>query len=160
MKNADTRPDVVFCLSFGKRANEASPSNKFLIEKIVRFYQDSPLPLIIQKDCADYFSKDIKIDKIISNHIIIGKYLDTREVLRQCVEHCVVHRFKKALIFAHPDHLPRIKRELNHFNFKFELADTIGCPYDPKSSQIWTRNKTIFLLREVLVRWYYIIKRV
>ncbi len=159
MNNAGIEPDAILCLSFGKRNKEPSLSNKFLVRRIIDFYKSKPLPLIIQKDCADYFSKNIKIDKIINEHIIAGRYLNTREVIRQCVEYCVENKLKKALIFAHPDHLLRIKKDFSHFNFQFEVADTTGCPYDPKSSQFWTRNKAIFLLREMLIRLYYLIRR-
>ncbi len=159
MEKIDIEPDVICCLSFGKRDKGPSLSNKFLIERVVNFYKDKPLPLIIQKDCADFFPKEIEIDKIISNHVVSGEYLDTKEVVRQCVKYCKVHNLKKALVFAHPDHLPRIKKIFNQFDFKFETADTSFCPYDSKSLQIWTRSKIIFLLRELLVYLYYFIKR-
>ncbi len=160
MENIDIEPDAILCLSFGKRNKEPSLSNKFLVQRVIDFYKVKPLPLIIQKDCADFFPKEIDIDRIISNYIIVEKYLNTKEVVRQCVEYCVEHKLKKVLIFAHPDHLSRIKKDFSHFDFQFKVADTIGCPYDPKSSQFWTRNKAIFLLREMLVRLYYLKGRV
>lgn len=160
MKDNKVEPDVIICLSFGKRTSEVGLSNKFLITKIINFYKKNPLPLIIQKDCADYFPKDIKINKIISNHSKSGKYLNTQEVLRQSIYYCFKNNFKKALVFAHTHHIPRIKNDFAYFNFDFKIADTKGCPYDPKSSQIWTRNKYYFLLREFIVKIYYIIQPV
>ena len=151
--------DVIFCPSFGKRDNEVGLSNKFLINKILNFCKKNSLPLIIQKDCADYFSEEIKIDKIINEHRVSGKYLDTVEVVRQCVEYCTEKKFEKILVFAHPDHLSRIKKNLKKFGFEFEIANTFGCPYDSSSLQWWTRNKTFFILREIMVLFYYLIKK-
>lgn len=154
IKKEDFAVNAIFCLSFGKRDNGLGLSNEFLIDKILEFYKNKPLPLIIQKDCADYLPKNINVDKVISQHRIFGKYLDTSEVIRQCVKYCADHGYKKVLVFAHPDHLKRVRKNLKHQGLEFEIADTILCPYDPKSSQWWTRNKIFFMLREVMVFFY------
>ena len=80
--------DAFFCQSFGPQENNPGISNKFLADSIVQIYNQSPKPLIIQKDCADAFPDNIVIDKIISTHETSGKYLDSHEVSRQCVDYC------------------------------------------------------------------------
>lgn len=152
MKKRELNVDAIFCPSFGRRINEPSLSNKFLAKRIVEYYQGNPLPLIIQKDCADYCPADIEIDKTISSHVLSGLYLDTVEVVRQCAQYCIEHNLKKVLVFAHPDHLGRVKRSLKYFQLEYEVADTSACPYDPKSTQAWTRGRAIYFLREILVR--------
>lgn len=155
--------DAIFCQSFGLRKNEPGMSNFYLahcilkVYRIYKNYHDCHIPLIIQKDCADAFTEDIKIDKIISQHHDPNKYLDSHEVSRQCAEFCAQKGFKTILVFAHPDHIWRVVRTLKKFDLDPVIADTAGTPYDPKSIQPWTRSRLRFLTREVLVIIMYFI---
>jgi hypothetical protein len=151
------RFDVILCLSFGLRNNSIGISNKFLTNYVTEVYNNYPKPLIIQKDCVDNdFLKTCKVDKIISKHQIVDKYLDSYEVSRQCCEYCKMKNFKTILIVAHPHHAWRVKKIIEKFNLIGIIANTSKIPYDKKSIQIWTRNKFIFILREVVARLFYL----
>jgi hypothetical protein len=63
--------DAIFCQSFDPRKNEPGISNNFLANCILtKIYDQTLKPLIIQKDCVDAFSGEVKIDKIIFQHQI------------------------------------------------------------------------------------------
>jgi hypothetical protein len=149
--------DAIFCQSFGLRSDGPGASNIFLATKILGIYRSRSLPLIIQKDCADAFPKNIKIDKIISHHEIKGRYLDSFEVSRQGAEFCKINGFNTVLVFAHPDHCWRVAKTLKKFGLKVLVANTVGTPYDPKSIQWWTRKRKYFIYREFLTRIFYFI---
>ena len=152
--------DGFFCQAFGPRKNNPGFSNQFLAGCIIQEYKKNPKPLIIQKECADAFPSNIKIDKIISKHEVYGKYLDSFEVSRQCYEYCKKNNLKTLLVFAHPDHIWRVVKTLEKIGFNnIVVADTRGTPYDWHSIQIWTKAKFIFLLREFFVRLLYLFKK-
>lgn len=148
--------DAILCQSFGARKEGVSTSNAALAEAIMNIYNKMPqnTQLIIQKDCADAFPKDFKIDHIISEHAEPGKYLDSYEVSRQCAEYCQKNGLKKLLVFAHPDHLWRVQKVTAKFGLECQGVFT-NIPYDKKSSQIWTRSKWLFLPREAIVNLIY-----
>ncbi len=143
---------AIFCQSFGLRKNSPGTSNEALAEAIIRIREDFPCPpqLIIQKDTADAFPKEIKIDKIISQHEKAGKYLDSYEVSRQCAEYCRKNGIKNLLVFAHPHHIWRVKRVTEKLGLNC-LAVSVKIPYDRQSSQVWTRSKWLFIPREIMV---------
>jgi hypothetical protein len=149
------KADVIFCQSFGPRKDSPGISNEFLANCIIKVYKQNPKKLIIQKDCADAFPVDVKIDKIIFQYQSVNKYLDSFEVSRQCAEYCENNNFKTILIFAHPHHVWRVKKTIEKFGLVGLVADTRGTPYDWKSTQIWTRTKIFFIPRELLTRLYY-----
>lgn len=143
---------AIFCQSFGLRKDGPGISNEALAAAITRIREDFPCPpqLIIQKDTADAFPQEVKIDKIISGHQAAGKYLDSYEVSRQCAEYCREKRIKNLLVFAHPHHIWRVKKVTEKFGLNCLIA-SIPVPYDKKSSQIWTRSKWLFIPREIIV---------
>jgi hypothetical protein len=162
--NSTEQPfDAIFCQSFGPRKNEPGISNFYLahrIQEVYNFYKnthDRPIPLIIQKDCADAFTEDIKIDKIISQNRDPNKYLDSYEVSWQGAKFCREKNLKTVLVFAHPDHIWRVMKTLKKLGQNAIAADTSGTPYDPKSIQPWTRSRLRFLTREILVIAMYFI---
>jgi hypothetical protein len=148
--------DAIFCQSFGLREDGPGTSNQALAEAIIKIHGElsKPPKLIIQKNCADAFPEGFKIDKIILEHSNPGKYLDSYEVSRQCAEYCFRNGIKKLLVFAHPDHLWRVRKTIEKFEFDC-LGVTSPVPYDKKSSQIWTRSKWLFLPREMIVNLIY-----
>ncbi|MFA6416784.1 MAG: hypothetical protein WCW61_01180 [Patescibacteria group bacterium] len=163
MNSTEQHFDAIFCQSFGPRKNEPGMSNFYLAACILRVYNfyknahDCHVPLIIQKDCADAFTEDIKIDKIISQHRNPNTYLDSYEVSRQCAEFCTQKGFKTVLVFAHPDHIWRVMKTLKKLGLNAAAADTSGTPYDPKSIQPWTRSRLRFLIREkAVIIWYFL----
>ena len=148
--------DAYFCQSFGPRENGPGISNEFLAGIIAETYNKLPKTLIIQKDAAEAFPENIKIDKVISAHRKPGKYLDTYEVSRQCAEYCKEHNIKKLLIFAHPDQIWRVARSIERFGIKTVSVELSSMPYDPESVQPWPRSRRAFLPREFIVRIAYL----
>lgn len=155
-KESQKNADAIFCQSFGLRKQDPGISNKFLANCILKAYSQSPKPLIIQKDCADAFPVDVKVDRVISKHQAPGKYLDSYEVSRQCFDYCRANNLKTVLIFAHPHHIWRVQKTVEKFGLIGVIGDTAGMPYDPKSIQIWTRTKLFFVPRELLTRLFYL----
>lgn len=147
--------EAIFCQSFGPRENCPGISNEFLANIIVETYSKMPRKLIIQKDAADAFPKNIQIDKIISAHKDPGKYLDTYEVSRQCAEYCKANNITKLLIFAHPHQSWRVVKTIEKFGLECLCVDLCSMPYDPKSVQVWTRSPWAFIPREFIVRIAY-----
>lgn len=147
--------DAYFCQSFGLRKDGPGTSNEFLANFIVEIYNKIPKKLIIQEDAAIAFPKEIKINKIISKHSKPEKYLDTYEVSRQCAKYCKEYGIKKLLVFAHPDHIWRVARSIEKFGIETISVKLKSMPYDPESSQVWTRSRRAFLPRELIVRIYY-----
>jgi len=152
-----TKFDGIFCQSFGRRDDGPGLSNEVLAKLVCEIQEkcENKKPLIIQKDCADAFPAGIKIDKIISEHQTPGKYLDSYEVSRQCLEYCLQNNIKTLLVFAHPDHIWRVRKTLEKFGLE---AISVNCtvPYDHKSAQIWTRSKWLFMPWEFFARLAYI----
>lgn len=148
--------DAIFCQAFGLRSDGPGKSNNYMAACILETYYQDPKPLIIQGDCADALPDDIKIDLKISKHQEPGKYLDTWEVTRQCAEYCRVHNISTVLFFAHPAHAWRVQKTIEKFRLRGVPGNTIGTPYDPKSVQIWTRSKWLFIPREILSRLLYL----
>lgn len=155
-KTKKIKYDAIFCQSFGPQADNPGISNQYLADNIVKIYNKNPKPLIIQKDAADAFPEDIKIDKVISAHETPGKYLDTYEVSRQCAKYCWENNIRTLLVLSHPHQLGRVKMTVEHFGLK-TTGVTCNVPYDPKSVQIWTRSPWLFIPREIFVRIAYVI---
>ncbi|MFZ4631915.1 MAG: hypothetical protein ACOYL8_01750 [Patescibacteria group bacterium] len=160
MEQKNVKFDAIFCQSFGRGKNGPGLSNECLAKSITEIQEKCAYnkPLIIQKDCADAFPTEIKIDKIISEHQTPGKYLDSYEVSRQCLEYCLKNNIKTLLVFAHPAHIWRVQQTLENFGLK-TIGVTCDVPYDPQSDQLWTRSKWLFIPWELFARLSYIITR-
>lgn len=100
---------------------------------------------------------DLPVDYAVREHRTTGQYLDTHEVLSQSWEFCQAHSWTKAIVVAHPDHLFRVARTAQRLGFQVLLVDTRGVAYDPRSTQVWTRSRLLFLPREaaaIALYWF------
>lgn len=149
---------VVIALSFG--CLEGGPGGKsnealaVITRSIASAYH---LPAIAQWEIADSilgFPKEYKVRK----HHVEGKYLDSYEVLLQAHLRCNSMAWFKAIILAHPDHLWRCVKIAERLGFEVLTIGTGCVPYDPKSTQWWTRGKFRFILREIPARFLYLLK--
>lgn len=137
--------DAIFALSFGKRVDGPGASNISLAFRVMNARLKLGIPVVSQKEIADALGKrNIKVEKVISQHVQTGKYLDTVEVVRQCSQYCTEHDYKKLLVIAHPDHQKRVAFLMRKFGLEAVLGNTREVPYDKKSIQIWTRTKILF----------------
>lgn len=157
LKNAD----VIIGQSFGiDPNNKPGISNEFLANIVTQYDRyDAVLHhypyTILQWEIADCVGFS---DYIISESRIQSIYLDTYEVLAQTWVVCQKEGWKKAIIVAHPDHVWRVAKTAEKLGFQVLIADTAGCPYNPQSTQPWTRNRPAFIGREILARLLYLYK--
>jgi len=132
-------------------------SNKALSRVVARLAKKFNLPVIAQWEIADCIPELFKSGNslIIHQHRDKGQYLDTYEVLYQAKIHCDEFGYKRSLIVAHPDHVPRCAALAKKLGFEVAVADTSEVPYDPESIQEWTRSRKAFLEREKQVIEHY-----
>ena len=149
---------IIIALSFGQGSG-GSPglSNEALARVVSKLAKKYNVPVIAQWEIADCIPdlSESQQNLIVREHRQSGQYLDTYEVLNQAKFHCDRLGFKKALVVAHPDHAPRCAAVAKKLGFEVAVADTQSVPYDPDSTQEWTRSKKIFLEREKLATEYY-----
>ena len=169
--------DVIIGQSFGLRKNEPGISNEALASELLFVYlQLGRRPVIVQWEIADRIAEifqtspsKFKTIQVIRKHRIPEKYLDTREVLLQTKRICDVNGWKKAVIFAHQDHLWRVKMMAEKIGFEVLIPPMHlrrNIPYDPLSAQWWTRNrfcslpkKSLFVLPACFLAGYELITK-
>lgn len=157
--NLSYTPNVIIGLSFGSRKNGSGISNAKMAEislALIRGCQG----LIAQHEIADELPKDIQNLWVINESREKGKYLDTFEVLLQAGKIMHDHGWKTALIICHPWHAWRIKKVLEKMGI--EAIFPYGIMYvtfDHQSTQWWTRNKFLWILREIPARLIYLARR-
>ena len=148
--------EVVLVLSFGGRESGQGLTNKYLANIIS---QKTDLPIVAQNEIAEILQDEsVYCEYVIKEHQTYGAYLDTYEVLRQSFEYCKTKGWRNALIIAHSDHLWRAVETAKKIGFHATAADTKMVPYDKKSNQLWTRNRSLFISREILTRIMYLAK--
>lgn len=150
------RADIILALSFGFRKNQPGTSNEALAEIVADIHRHYSLPIIIQQEIANCLL-DIPKAGVIQKHRVDRKYLDTFEALSQSLEICRKQNWIKTIIIAHPDHMFRVAQTAEKLGFKVYIADTSSVPYDHKSLQPWTRNRTKFIPREIIARIIYLL---
>lgn len=148
---------VIIAQSLGLRGNKPGISNEALARVIADLHQRYGLPLVVQWEIADCLPHIPKAG-VIQRHRQKGKYLDTHEVLSQEWEICAKNGWTRAIVVAHQDHLWRVMRTAERIGFHAIPADVRGIPYDPFSSQSWTRSRMRFIPREIGARILYFLK--
>jgi len=154
----EKKAQIIIALSFGQGANgKPGLSNEALAEVVVELDDKYGLPIVAQWEIADCIPERMKNEKdlVVRKHRQEGQYLDTYEVLAQAKEHCDKFGFKKAIVVAHPDHAPRCTAVAVKLGFDVTIANTANVPYDPESTQEWTRSKEVFVPREEKAIEYY-----
>ncbi|MDE2001780.1 MAG: hypothetical protein KGI60_04435 [Patescibacteria group bacterium] len=143
-------PDVILALSFGQRKGEPCLSNIGIAEAIkdCLFWAKHRPPILAQWEVAECLKKTcVPVRHIVREHRVKGKYLDSYECLDQMAIVCRANGWKVAFIAAHPHHRFRcqlIAEKLGLTTF----APKLNVPYDPQSTQPWTRSPVRFLPRE------------
>jgi hypothetical protein len=149
---------VIIALSFGQGINNTpGKSNEVLAQIVADFENKYALPIVAQWEIADCIPERIQdvMSFVVREHRQKGQYLDTFEVLAQAKEYCDKFGFRKAIIVAHPDHMPRCVAVAKKIGFDVAIADTKKVPYDPESTQEWARSAEAFLSREEKAVEYY-----
>lgn len=153
--------EAIVTLSFGLRPeNKPGRSNEKLAEWSEYLHREYNLPLVLQWEIADCLlePEKTKTAKVIREHRIKGKYLDTYEVLSQAKDFCDEKGWKKILLAAHQDHLPRAIKTAKKLGFVVKISRVVKFPYDSLSVQPWTRNKWRFKLHEIPANLLYLLK--
>lgn len=137
--------DCIIGFSFGFRKNgdniEPGLSNQDMAEIINNVY--SALPKVLQFEIADAVQATEKQDDIyrIKLHSTPGLYLDTHEVAVQAKAIMEEHGWNKALLVAHPNHVPRVDAICTKLGIDTIVPDTLSAVrFDPESQQDWTRS--------------------
>lgn len=140
----------VLGFSFGYRLNHGQilpgQSNDDIANFIETHY--SHLPKILQFEIADAMPTEKDVYRI-QHHRIPGKYLDTREVAFQAREIMQRQGWIKAILMAHPNHVPRVDaicKKLGIFTIVPEGLEVIR--FDSLSEQLWTRNGKVWAEHE------------
>lgn len=157
---------VILALSFGVGIDNPGKSNKALAEIVRDLYDQHKLPIIVQKEIASCLPGPLcreGVRAIIREpRRVRKKYLDTREILEQCKSLCSGNQYvdldMRAILVAHPHHLWRVEQLAKQLGFVTRIADTSLVLYDSLSKQWFTRNQLFFLVREIPVRIFSLIK--
>jgi hypothetical protein len=147
--------DVVIGLSFGVTPKGPGKSNIALGHIAKKLNKTRNIPLILQWEISDTIPTVKKVGIITSNP---NEYLDSYEVLRQSKVICDANGWKTAVILAHPDHLWRCKKIAEKMGVEVLIVDTSNVPYDSASTEVWTKNRFVFLPREILACALYFIR--
>ncbi len=153
--------DCVVALSFGfrKDGDKVLPglSNQDLASFIMVNY--GYLPKLLQFEVAACLPAKAARVYRIEEHRKRGAYLDSREVASQAKEIMKQHGWTKALIIAHPYHMPRADAVCQKVGIRTIVpAGLEAIRFDPHSEQQWTRGPEDWPNREAKAIVYYAVK--
>jgi len=153
---------VIVAQSFGIGANDTPGlSNEVMAKVVLKIRKRIGVPMILQIEVANAVLKRLpekpKDLWIIKKHREKGKYLDTREVVYQTWEIMEKHNWTEAVVVAHPAHVSRVTRLFKKMGMETLIPkkDIESIPFDPNSTQWWTRNIFLWGLREIPSRIIY-----
>lgn len=146
----------------GEKGVKPGLSNQDLASVALRCFPR--LPKILQFEIADAYKesaadtdeKPIRIE----HHRRPHRYLDTLEVAQQAQDIMKQHSWKKAVILAHPNHMPRVVAVCQKLGIDCIVTrDTVGAvEFDLLSSQKWTRSLERWHGYEPLCLYYFRLK--
>lgn len=158
--------DCVIGFAFGYRGkpDQRTPglSNQDLANIALKDYDE--FPKIFQFEIADAYREiqapDYKDVFQLKKHRIKGKYLDTREVAYQAKQIMDKQGWKKAIILAHPYHVPRCDLVCQKLGIETIVTDHLrgAVEFDPQSTQKWTANLEAWRGYEPQALLYYSLK--
>ncbi len=143
--------DCVVAFSFGYRqvggAIRPGPSNQQIADYLTERY--FRLPRIVQFEIADAMPSTAHEVYRIERHRRPGAYLHTREVAEQAKKIMDRHGWKKAVVIAHPNHMPRADAVCRKLGMETLAPGGLGAiEFDPGSAQPWTQNPANWLEHE------------
>lgn len=148
-KNADS----VIGFSFGAREKEPGLVNDKLAQFVLDRYAKNSMSLIMQHEIADAFPDAIeKPDKIIYGELSTnsGKGLDSYGVLEQASEYMLKNGLERPILVAQAHHIGRAAiQAAMFFGSNIVVPEDLPKDFDPESLQLWTRNKYLWMLREM-----------
>jgi hypothetical protein len=155
---------IIIAHAFGHRGeNNPGLSNKQMAKVVYNIDQKYDLSMILQGEVAQALPWRSPRQQlfIIYEHRQPGKYLDTREVFLQTWEIATKKlgfEKPKAIIIAHPWHLPRLQMTAEKIGFETIIPHIGPIAFDPDSHQWWTCNWFFWIIRELPGRIFCLIK--
>jgi hypothetical protein len=150
--------DCVVAFGFGyvKVGNNIGPglSNQQMADHLNELY--FRLPKILQFEVADALTSTAINVYRVERHRKLGVYLDTREVAEQAKEIMDRQGWKKAIIIAHPNHMPRADAVCQKLGIETVAPSGLGTiGFDANSVQEWTQNASAWSEQESKTIDYY-----
>lgn len=143
--------DCVIAFSFGLEGQGESAKPGKGNEQIAEFaYKHfGKLPKLFQWEVADAYPDDGTVQLRVARHRKEGEYLHTYEVAEQFKTYMTQKGLKRAVLIAHPHHVPRCDAVCR--KLEIDTVVPVGLeviPFDSNSSQEWTRSKAAWAERE------------
>jgi DNA-binding LacI/PurR family transcriptional regulator len=145
---------VVF--SFGRRKIGDAGSGPTNLE-LARIVNErwAELPVMAQPEIARALTPSHREVVCIDRHGQRRAYLDTHEVAYQAAQHMGRLGCRRPIVVAQQHHLPRAEAVLRRLGLDVVVTTAVDAPFDERSSQVWTRSRVAWALRELLTIPYY-----
>jgi hypothetical protein len=146
-------PDCIVAFSFGfpESTQDRAPGSSNDQLAIVVAETNPGLPMVLQEEVARALGLREHPDTVLSTSRG-GRYMDTRAVAVAMSSRIARQGLGRALVVAHPHHVARACSELLSLGVQCEPAARLThVGFDPDSAQIWTRRRSSWIAREVLV---------
>jgi hypothetical protein len=146
--------DCVVGQSFG--ASEDGPGHTN--EQLAQFIDDHPVasnrPLILQQEVAEAFralQPDTEIDHVIVGDPsdLSGGGLDSWEMLWRSIEYMQAHDLERPMIVAQAHHVGRVAMQAVRLGLNPIIPEGLPAEFDKDSTQIWTRSRGLWVMREL-----------
>lgn len=154
LRNAQVIIGMAFGANRKNTSQEPGVSNEEIARIIHRLWQKKNLPVIAQREVAEAM---VKLRIPIKPALVISEsdqefHINSRDVLLQASKYCQRHKLQIAAIVAHPAHILRCSWVAEKIGFDVRLPDVSSVPYEPRSTQWWTRNSLFFFAWELYAR--------
>jgi hypothetical protein len=158
--NADPiiNADVIIGMSFGanhkSKGENPGVSNEEIARIVYRLWNLKNVPVIVQREVAEALVKlNIPIRPALVVSEIDGQvHIGSHEVMFQAWRYCQRSQITHVMIVAHPAHILRCAWVAQKIGFIVSLPDVSSVPYEPTSTQWWTRNKWYYWVWELHAR--------
>lgn len=151
---APSHADAIIALSFG--TGGSGTANQALAEVAAQYSRSRHLPVICQKEVAEYLRKDDKTGQVLTIPQAPESNIDTYDALLSAKnEFCDSRGWNDIILVAHPDHVARAAAAAERLGFRVTAAKVGEVPYDRNSAQWRARNKYQFAIWERIATLYY-----
>lgn len=159
---------VIIGLAFGQGLdNTPGLSNRTLAKVALNQARKYQADLVLQGEIYDAIDPYFPLGEIKGGGLGIfvvrpesDEYLDTYAVLVKAKERMRVEGYTSAILVAHQAHMWRVRLVAKKLGIKeYEKAKYDKIPYDPRSTQPWTRNALVFSLYDFSASVMYFFKR-
>ena len=130
-------------------------SNVALAKLALRLIKLKNFPIIAQQQTALVLDNCRNVIHIIESE----NYLNTWQVMQETAKVIKSRGFSKVIIIAHPMHVWRVNKHCQKLSLVPIIPyDLEKIPFDPASSQWWTRSAFLWIIRELPIRIYCLLR--